>query len=94
MGGLRTFASDFCASQRGHRGAKSSLFTTDRPKVSVLLERGKLGAAAEGWNSCSPSNLYALIPSCPSGDTSHCTKLLANACFDTGCLAGLSRITS
>jgi hypothetical protein len=53
------------------------------------------GAAAEGWISCrrlymrrSPSVL------CPSGDTSHSAKRLANTCFGTGCFVGLSRITS
>ena len=54
----------------------------------ALLLEDHFGAAAEGWNSCSPSTLYAPIAACPSGDSSHWAKRLANACSARGALPG------
>jgi len=62
--------------------------------ICALFRIPHFGAAAEGWNSCSPSTSYAPIAACPSGDTSHCAKRLAKACLGTGCFAELSKITS
>jgi len=68
--------------------------TSHHLSYAVLIRAAHFGAVAEGWNSRSPSILYCPIAACPSGDSSHCAKRRANACFGTGCFSGFSRITS
>jgi hypothetical protein len=58
-----------------------------------ITEKVTLEPPPNGWNSRSPSTLYAAIAACPSDDTSHYPKRMANPFFGTGCFVGLSKMT-